>query len=917
MLKRTFVLPLLIAASMGCTPAINRDEAVANAEAALKSGQLNEARIDLQNVLVENPNDVEARLLLAQVLLANGNYAGAEKEYRKAQQLGNNSPEVKLGIARAQVRLGEFEEVINTDFDASNLSDDQIAQMYVYKGVAASAVGKKEEAILFFEQASQVGQDSTYSQLGNVYVTNNSKSLDEAISLLNELLDENPEVAEAHLLLGQLNLKANDYQSAISAFRKYSEMQPESREAKVLLAGALVQAREYDEGKQLTSKLLKEFPGHPYVNQLGAIIAFNEQDYKTAKRMIDIAVTAGLRTEVAMVIKGISDYQLENYEQSYQSLKTVVNKLPGDHPARRLYVLTQILLGYDQEASATVKRWDNLTSEDASVVAMLGTNLARSGKEDKAREILQELESIDLENAEDIARVGLLKIQLNDMSGAADLENAIAKNENLQGAKLGLIDAYLKSGNVDSLMKFGQELIKSESSKLLGYNTIALAYREKNEFEKATDAYLEAQKIDELNPPSRIFFANLALVEGNREEAIAQLEPLVEGKPEFIEGVKMLVALYSRDALDKGIAKLEKVVDKVPNNTELRVLLARLYLRQGKFDEVHRTLQLDDDMLRSASDDYYHTRLESYLQEENFNDAEDLLAKWVRLQPQSEIAAVTQISYFKNIGKNNKLMQAIERAISDIPQSQSLKAIQIKQLLDKNDTRRAKQALNKTSDKFSSSVVGQGLKGHILLAENKPEDALPLLEAYYEEAPNLFNVKAIALALKATNQPEKVQEFLSNRVESHPDDVYSRNLLANLVIYNNPALAKEQYREILKQQPNNIIAANNLAWLLMNEEKYEEAKKIATDAIALQENVPSLLDTLGQIELKMGNKNAAVDLFAKAYSITPTSSIALHYAQALLASGDREQSRQIVSQIESVNSKKMQDELEALRSELK
>ncbi|NMH59071.1 XrtA/PEP-CTERM system TPR-repeat protein PrsT [Alteromonas ponticola] len=916
MLKRTLILPLLIAASVGCTQPVNREEVIADAEAALENGQLNEARINLQNVLVDNPDDIQVRLLLGQVLLANGNYAAAEKELKKAKQLGSDLPDVTLGIARAQIRLGDFKEVVQTDFDGADFSEDQIAQMYVYKGVAASALNNEEEALVFFEKASAAGENSTYSQLGSVYVTSNQASMDEAISLLNELVESSPEVAEVHLLLGQLNLKANNFQAAVDAFRDYSDMQPESREAKVLLAGALVQAQQFEEGKKITDQLLKEFPSHPYVNKLGAIIAFNEKDYKSAKRMVDIAVQAGLRTEMALVVKGVSDYQLENYEQSYRSLKMVVDKLPAEHPARRLYVLTQILLGYDQEASSTVQQWNSMTSEDASIVAMLGTNLARSGEETKARELLDELKSIKIDSAEDIARLGLLKIQLNDMSGIADLEKAISQDKNLQGAKLGLIDAYLKKGDDEALMKFGQQLTKDKDSEILGYNTIALAHREAGDHEKAVTAYQKAQDIDNLNTPSRLYFANQALSEGKRKDAIGHLEPLVEGKPEFLPGVKMLVGIYAMDDLSKSIETLDKTIEKSPENLELKVLLAQLYMRQGKHQEVQSTLDIDQDQQKVASNDYFYTRLESYLQQNKMSDAEDLLATWVRMQPKNEVAALAQISFFKNTEKESKKLQAIQRAISDIPESSNLKAINVRHLVEQQDPRRARIALTKLPEEFKTSVIGKGLEGHILLLEKKPEEALPLLNAYYEAAPNLFNTKAIAVALKATRQSDQLLTFLKNRVESHPNDVYSRNLLANLVIYQQPELAKEQYRAILQRQPNNVIAANNLAWLLMTSKEYNEAKKVAESALERQQNVPDLLDTLGQIEAKMGNGAKAVDLLAKAYSITPTPNIALHYAQALLAVGDKTQSRQVVDKIGNVENQQFQKELDQLRSEL-
>ena len=71
--------------------------------------------------------------------------------------------------------------------------------------------------------------------------------------------------------------------------------------------------------------------------------------------------------------------------------------------------------------------------------------------------------------------------------------------------------------------------------------------------------------------------------------------------------------------------------------------------------------------------------------------------------------------------------------------------------------------------------------------------------------------------------------------------------------------AKRTYQEILGKHPRAGVAANNLAWMLAEDGKYDEALKLATVATEELRDRPEPQDTLGWIYLQ---KNLPVHALA-------------------------------------------------------
>ena len=82
--------------------------------------------------------------------------------------------------------------------------------------------------------------------------------------------------------------------------------------------------------------------------------------------------------------------------------------------------------------------------------------------------------------------------------------------------------------------------------------------------------------------------------------------------------------------------------------------------------------------------------------------------------------------------------------------------------------------------------------------------------------------------------------------------------------------AQRAYRATLVVDPNNAIAMNNLAFLLAESgSELDDALKLAQKAMELMPQATEMADTAGWVQLKRGDNDAAIELFAAAVAKEP------------------------------------------------
>jgi putative PEP-CTERM system TPR-repeat lipoprotein len=211
-------------------------------------------------------------------------------------------------------------------------------------------------------------------------------------------------------------------------------------------------------------------------------------------------------------------------------------------------------------------------------------------------------------------------------------------------------------------------------------------------------------------------------------------------------------------------------------------------------------------------------------------------------------------------------------------------------------------------------AIGFAMEGDVLASQKKFAEAAKLYAEASKRQPLPQLVVREHQLLKAGGQQASADAVAARWLKQHPKDAVVRLYLADLEIRNkNFRQASRQYREVLALQPENAAALNNLAWSLY-ELKDPAAEGYAEKAYKLAPGNPAIQDTYGWILVNQGDAERGIEMLGKAAAAAPNAlEIRMHYAKALLRSGDKSTAR---AELEAVTNAKNESPLKAEAAEL-
>ena len=193
------------------------------------------------------------------------------------------------------------------------------------------------------------------------------------------------------------------------------------------------------------------------------------------------------------------------------------------------------------------------------------------------------------------------------------------------------------------------------------------------------------------------------------------------------------------------------------------------------------------------------------------------------------------------------------------------------------------------------------LKAGLLRSQQKTDDALAVLQAGVDSLANPVRLKMQLARLTEEQGHEAQAEQIYLQVIDQEDN-YAPAYVALGVLREksgDKAAALDDYRKAVKYDQKNVSALNNLAYLLAdNFGESEEGLNYALMAFRLEPNDPRIMDTLGYLLLLNERSDDAVKVLDRAHQMLPKeNAVALHLAQALLATGKKEKGREVLQDV--------------------
>ena len=352
----------------------------------------------------------------------------------------------------------------------------------------------------------------------------------------------------------------------------------------------------------------------------------------------------------------------------------------------------------------------------------------------------------------------------------------------------------------------------------------------------ATACSLVASAQDYSNEPYEFILAKLAAEDGRYDEALSRIDKVIDKNPDnSVLLFERAMILIDAGRIDRGETELRKVVTAHPEFYDAQRILGRVLFDRAAGDKarVEEALQHLQAAYKLNPDDIATGMAVSQLLLAGGKtaDAEKVIATLLERMPDQRALNYNYAQVLTKLGRGDESRQYLERAV----------------LVDPSFG----PAVFQLVDMYQRE--GEWIKAAELLQ--------PLIN---DDLMNLDLQRQQAYFYLRGGQPEKARAVFKTLVDNDPKDTRSRFYLAEALSDLEQYEASDQiYRGLLEKTPDDpdLIASFGLAQI--GQKKYDEAAKTFRSLLAVK-NLPDNLEVLAKtqlsfIELQKGNYTAALE----------------------------------------------------------
>ena len=703
------------------------------AQIAVTEKKYEEALKLLENNLSRDPQDPDARLLQAQIWLANGETGKATFALDRINNDFPNNAIIKYSLARAYMASNNPAQATLALEQAVASRPDYVeavlmlAELNLRSGKTQPVATAMEELLKQHPDLPQARAllASAYQLLGR---------LDDAANLFREQIKATPEAAEAYLNYGAILRRQKKDQEARQAFEKAAEFAPDNLtaidqlvemdladknyeaaaqrvqeqrqkhpntaglyflEGKIYIAHGT--QRDWAKAEEALQKAVQANPNFIPAYELLASAYYSENKIPEAIRQLDAEQSAHPGDPRPLLIEGMMYERMKDYSKSREAYEKVLTLDPNSLVALNNLAVLYVdqLNDFDKAYEFAQKARASQPGNDA-IADTLGWVLYKRGEYQQALPLLQESVNKDPENGERQFHLGMACYMMGQGSAArAALEKAVAANSDFTG-KNEARSRLAQLQNAPAGQPPGAQEQPATTTTVQSNDLIALL-READGYERQGDAAKAAatyEKAFKLNPKLATTAVKLAELNAG---------PLHQPA--------------------RALELARKAKDLAPNDPKVGGAVGRVALRAGNISWAYSVLQ---DSARRAG-----------------NDPSVL----------HDLAIATYA-----VGKVSEARQTMQRAIDAKPTTADMETA--KQFLAMTGTERPSQgeieAVLKTEPDYLPALMAQGGAD---LQQNNPDKASKIFQDILRKYPDFAPAQKQLAAIYAVNPNTQKQAY--------------------------------------------------------------------------------------------------------------------------------------------------------------
>jgi tetratricopeptide (TPR) repeat protein len=312
------------------------------AQRAAQSGDLSGAAQICRSILVREPANFLAILMLGGIESDRKNFAEAETLLERAVAINPRSPEALGSYGNVLIERGRRADAVRALTQALRLQPTNPAT-YVYRGFAYAQAGEHAKALADFDAAVQLAPNWEFALHNRACALIALDRHREARTDVEKLLRIAPSNAAVLSNYGQILTREGKHQDALVAIERALEINPGDLPLETTRADLVAALSRFDEALRLYRKLAERAPDSPGILIGCAQMLMEQGELEEALEWTEKALAAGPDHVRARVLMANLLLHLERFEESFAAYDKAVS-LDGNYPEASYHRGSMLLL---------------------------------------------------------------------------------------------------------------------------------------------------------------------------------------------------------------------------------------------------------------------------------------------------------------------------------------------------------------------------------------------------------------------------------------------------------------------------------------------------------------------------------------------------------------------------------------------
>jgi putative PEP-CTERM system TPR-repeat lipoprotein len=850
-------------------------------------GNLESAAIQFSNVLLREPDNVEANLLLGRARAGVGALLDAEKSLRRAIELGTTSIEAVPLLARVLIDLDRHDDALKvlSDFKAPTGSGAQVA---ILRGRAYLGLGNFVEARTQFTTALDELPADALSGIARIAMMEGDPV--SAMKQLTAIEARYPNDVATWLTRADFMRVTAKPQDALQAYQKAQSIQSDNLEAILGAAIVLISQESLVDAKRELRKARALSPSSHLLGYAKAVLAFHEKRYEDCRELLQGVLATSPKHMPSVLLVGHMALAMGDIEQAHDAFVFYLNRFPGHIQARKMHALTLLRKQQPESAVDTLRPFLHLDISDADFFGIAGHALLQIGDLQLAKQVLGRAVKLKPDNPRLLTDLGLAHLSTGGvMEGIAELQKAVAFAPTDVRSASELVFALLARGRLDEATSVAERLRTTVPEAPEPHWLGGMVKLARNDVEGGRGSLEQALKVRPSFLPAAGALARLDVRSGNRASARARFERVLVQTPKNTEAMIALAQLKARDGeLSEATALATKAETEAPNAIHVHVALAQLHLQSGRIEDALTAARRAREL---NPRDPTAVEILARVQAAAGDSAGAVLSytTLANMRPRSPDVRLALANAHQIVGDRRAAMEVVRHGLSIAPADGRLIKLFASLLIEDKRYDDALSLAAVVRERQPKSGLASIIEGEARIARGEYRVAVAAFRQADAFEPDGLVRLRIHQAETAMLGREADLKPLEDWLVTHPRDVTVRVYIADAMVRSGwAAEAISHYEAALKVLPKDIRILNNLADALLHV-KSPRAVDVARQAFDQRPEDPTLALTYGAALVESGRTNEALQILGKFASGPGVTNTALRFffVQTLVKVGDR------------------------------